>query len=183
MVTFVIPDKPDTTVNDTSDTKNDESSPGKITLVSETSPLDGWVSFLTDDRTESYASVLPFDVHNRSFTTYNQLDSWFDALHPSQYVASTHSNVDKHAWTPAMYHGQVLLRQTAWVTLDDDCQCDYGTCQVKVVITTLKLGLFVVFTFLQTHTHNFIYFRIHKHIVQDIRIHGKNEPRVQLSDV
>ena len=99
----------------------------KDSLVSETSPLkESWVPLVSDDERQSYASVLPFDTHKASWTTYTQLDGWFDALHPSQFEKSTHSTVDKTAWTPASYRGQPLWRQTAWVTLDPNCECDYG---------------------------------------------------------
>ena len=97
-------------------------------LVKDTSPLEqDWVPLVQDDARESFAYVLPFDTHHaHSWTTYTQLDNWFDALHPNQYVSSTHSTVDKRAWTAAAYHGQPLLRQTAWVTLNDECTCEYG---------------------------------------------------------
>lgn len=129
MVTFA----PGTNGATKQDKKEDEASATSAsttttTLVKDTSPLaQDWVPLVQDTAHESYAYVLPFDTHHaHSWTTYTQLDTWFDALHPSQFVSSTHSTVDKRAWTPAMYHGQPMLRQTAWVTLDDDCKCEYG---------------------------------------------------------
>mmetsp|Transcript_16856 Transcript_16856/g.32035 ORF Transcript_16856/g.32035 Transcript_16856/m.32035 type:complete len:290 (+) Transcript_16856:86-955(+) len=99
----------------------------KSILVSESSPLDGWLPFFQDELRQSFAYVLPFDVHQTThWTTYNQLDAWFDALHLSQHCAPTHSTVDHKAWVPVTYRGQTLLRQTAWVTFDDDCTCAYG---------------------------------------------------------
>ena len=99
----------------------------KPLLVSESSPLDGWLPFVKDEARDSYSYVLPFDVHQTThWTTYPQLDAWFDALHPSQHCGSTHSTVNHQAWTPVVYHGRTLLRQTAWVTSDPDCTCEYG---------------------------------------------------------
>lgn len=100
----------------------------KSTLVSDASPLQGWIPFLEDDDNDSYSHVLPFDVHGTGnhWTTYSQLDKWFDALHPSQHLKSSHSSVDHTAWTPMRHHGRPLLRQTAWVPLSADCTCGYG---------------------------------------------------------
>ena len=99
----------------------------KSILVSKSSPLHGWLPFIRDESRQSYSYVLPFDVHQtKHWTTYNQLDAWFDALHPSRHGTTTHPSVDGKAWTPVTYRGQTLLRQTAWVTLDDNCTCEYG---------------------------------------------------------
>ena len=70
-----------------------------------------------------------------SWTTRSQLDQWFDALHPSRYTpvatddSNSNSNINSNrntAWTKASYKGEELLRQTAWVTLDEHCHCEYG---------------------------------------------------------
>lgn len=100
-----------------------------VSLIRDTSPLESdWVPLVTDYVHDSFAFVLPFDTHHdKNWTTYTQLDQWFDALHPSEFIQSKHSTVDEHAWTPAMHHGQPLLRQTAWVTLDyPHCTCALG---------------------------------------------------------
>ena len=43
---------------------------------------------------------------------------------------------DSVAWTEASYKGETLLRQTAWIVLDDDCQCEYGYSDTWQPIST-----------------------------------------------
>ena len=93
----------------------------KFSLVPEMSPIRGWTPFLEDADRQSYSYVLPFD--KSSCTPWNspsQLDEWFQALHPSRYAS------DASAWTDAQYKGEQLLRKTAWLSLEDKCDCDYG---------------------------------------------------------
>jgi alkylated DNA repair dioxygenase AlkB len=61
-------------------------------------------------------------VDTGSAFTSDQLNSWFQALHPSQYE----DEPDGHAWTDASYKNQLLLRKTAWHTFDERCSCEYG---------------------------------------------------------
>eukprot|EP00546_Thalassionema_frauenfeldii_P004363 CAMPEP_0178912320 /NCGR_PEP_ID=MMETSP0786-20121207/10196_1 /TAXON_ID=186022 /ORGANISM="Thalassionema frauenfeldii, Strain CCMP 1798" /LENGTH=269 /DNA_ID=CAMNT_0020584887 /DNA_START=67 /DNA_END=876 /DNA_ORIENTATION=+ len=72
-------------------------------------------------------NVLVEDNETNSFSYYlkdafpqEQLDRWFEELHPSNFVANN------NAWTDAQYKGEPLLRKTAWVVLQDECICEYG---------------------------------------------------------
>ena len=142
----------------------------KSTLVCESSPLEGWLPFVTDDVHNCASYVLPFDVHGHgathNWTTYTQLDAWFDALHPEKHLQSSHSTVDHTAWTKSqhckglqsMYHlarcqrtnlllfldGKPLLRQTAWVTLNPSCTCAYGYSDTWQIAATSPEFLHIV---------------------------------------
>jgi len=101
-----------------------------LLLTPQISPLDEsrWSSFIHNDELKSYSFYLPTHNNDRgeeaddNIFTSEQLDDWFQALHPSQYADETKG----HAWTGASYKGTTLLRQTAWFTLDSACTCEYG---------------------------------------------------------
>lgn len=122
-------------------------------LVRHTSPLttssmtttaqSPWKPIVEDEERQSYAYWLPFHNDNHSddrsdqqkddhdvrpgWTTRSQLDAWFDALHPSNFEDSHGpTETTTTTWTDAYHQGDKLLRQTAWVTLDSQCQCEYG---------------------------------------------------------
>jgi len=82
-----------------------------------TSPYSShWTSFVVDEARES-ASYLWKYTAEESPLSKQELDRWFDNLHPSKIP---------QAWTEAHYKGEKLLRKTAWTVLDRDCQCEYG---------------------------------------------------------
>lgn len=101
-----------------------------LLLTPQISPLDEsrWSSFIHNDELKSYSYFLPTHNNDRgeeaddNIFTSEQLDDWFQTLHPSQYVNESKG----HAWTGASYKGATLLRQTAWFTLDSACTCEYG---------------------------------------------------------
>jgi alkylated DNA repair dioxygenase AlkB len=113
----------------------------KMTIVPQTSPLDveRWIPFLIDLPRQSFSHVLRWDDDHDSqnqWTTREQLDSWFDALHPSNYKDDA-----ELAWTDSYYKGNQLLRKTAWCTLQEGCECDYGysdTWQRRTTSTKLQ---------------------------------------------
>ena len=93
-----------------------------------------WVPFLVNEARQSYSYVLPWDKNNLDWTTQDQLDGWFDALHPSKHTMHNSSSTNL-AWTEAYYKGNKLLRKTAWCTFQEGCECDYGysdTWQTRV---------------------------------------------------
>ena len=76
----------------------------------------------TGEASENSVDALNNNTNNKNWISESQLNKWWEALHPSRYeeTAST------AAWTDAYYKGKKLLRQTAWISLDPDCTCDYG---------------------------------------------------------
>lgn len=115
------------------------------TLVPQNSPLDveRWTPFLIDLPRQSFSHVLRWDDDlndtKNNWTTREKLDEWFHALHPSNYNDA--NNPTDLAWTDSYYKGNKLLRKTAWCTLLDDCECDYGysdTWQSRATSTRLK---------------------------------------------
>jgi alkylated DNA repair dioxygenase AlkB len=111
---------------------------GDSLLVPQTSSVTGWTPFLVDEDRSSFSYHLPYVATTSSWTSVDELDGWFDALHPSRFEKD-----DNHsflAWTDAYYKGEKLLRQTAWCTLQTGCRCDYGysdTWQQRVTNTQL----------------------------------------------
>ena len=107
-------------------------------------------AFVHDDETESYSYHLAFqnshhddddDNNEMNWTTKTKLDRWFHELHPSNFVIDNTTNSDGTtindiAWTAASYKGETLLRQTAWVVLDAECQCEYGYSDTWQPIST-----------------------------------------------
>jgi alkylated DNA repair dioxygenase AlkB len=113
-----------------------------------------WIPIVEDDQRQSYAYWHPFQFQDGSttigtsppsssflsspWTTREQLDAWFDALHPSQYENNEGGNssissfgsplapASSSAWTESYHNNEKLLRQTAWVSLDPRCTCEYG---------------------------------------------------------
>lgn len=97
--------------------------------VPQTSPYSGWVPFLVDRATASFSYHLPWPGGDTSasssslWASEEELNKWFHALHPNQHTTTDESS---RAWTDAYYKGEKLLRQTAWCTLQEGCECDYG---------------------------------------------------------
>ena len=107
------------------------------TLIPKKSPLKEreWIPFLVDDERQSYSYVLPYDDDN-TWASKKQLDEWFNALHPSNYYEQ--ENDDGIAWSDATYNGELLLRKTAWVVLNNKCKCDYGYSDTWQIQSTSK---------------------------------------------
>ena len=78
-----------------------------------------WKPVVCDPERRSYAYVLRAE-DNPSFSR-EQLQEWFQALHPSTI------GIAEGAWTDAHYKGEMLLRKTAWCTLQEGCTCEYGS--------------------------------------------------------
>lgn len=101
--------------------KEDRSS-FKIQLIPELSPFERqiWEPFVQDHDTQSYSYLLPASSFiSSSFASKQDLDRWFQELHPSKYDTDD-------AWTIASYKGETLLRKTAWCVFEDQCVCEYG---------------------------------------------------------
>ena len=112
----------------------DKNNPGL--WIPGTSPLGRgiWEPVLEDQTTQSFSYYLPYknsvgaetttssNRHSCCFTK-EQLDRWFQRLHPSSY---TTDDLDDTAWTSAHYQNKKLLRQTAWCVFDENCCCEYG---------------------------------------------------------
>lgn len=81
-----------------------------------------WKPLVEDHETRSYSYHLPYDELKTPFVSPEQLDQWFQALHPSNYTSSA----DDNAWSDAHYQGDLLLRKTAWIVLQENCTCEYG---------------------------------------------------------
>ena len=108
--------------------------------VPQTSTVKGWTPFLVDETRSSFSYHLPFAPSPSSWTSVDELDDWFHALHPSRYEKDDNDDSSFLAWTDAYYKGEKLLRQTAWCTLQPGCLCDYGysdTWQRRVTNTQL----------------------------------------------
>jgi len=102
-----------------------------LSLVPQTSIVTGWVPFLVDEQSSSFSYHLSFDdelsqkkSNTRNWTSLDELDGWFEALHPSRFDTDRESSCS--AWTDSYYKREKLLRQTAWCTLQDGCECEYG---------------------------------------------------------
>ncbi|CAB9504048.1 expressed unknown protein [Seminavis robusta] len=79
-----------------------------------------WKPIVEDSETKSYSYYLPYSTTSttNNFATREQLDRWFHTLSSLE--------DDETAWSDAHYQGELLLRKTAWVVLDDRCTCEYG---------------------------------------------------------
>lgn len=94
--------------------------------------------FIEDLERDSYSFLLPFQKtlgksNPLPLCSTDELNRWFEALHPENPTLQ-----DGEAWTNAYYKGEKLLRKTAWVTLLEGCQCEYGysdTWQVQATHT------------------------------------------------
>uniref|UniRef100_A0A7S2IFB1 Fe2OG dioxygenase domain-containing protein n=1 Tax=Helicotheca tamesis TaxID=374047 RepID=A0A7S2IFB1_9STRA len=90
-------------------------------------PTEKWETFVNDPKHQSYSYLLRHDDDGENaMMPKNQLDAWFQQLHPSSYTNNNNDDNNNGAWTPASYQNQKLLRQTAWYTLPNQCTCEYG---------------------------------------------------------
>jgi alkylated DNA repair dioxygenase AlkB len=93
----------------------------------------GWKPLVEDHATRSYSYHLPYDELNAPLVSPEQLDQWFQALHPSKYTEN-----DGLAWSDAHYQGELLLRKTAWIVLQENCTCEYGYSDTWQPISTSR---------------------------------------------
>ena len=103
---------------------------GPLPLIKDLRPMLAWQSFVHDDARRSYAYILRAADGEHPVFSPEQLDGWFEALHPRQFGTGS------AAWSQSFYRGEELLRSTAWAVLDPACRCEYGysdTWQRRVV--------------------------------------------------